>query len=195
MMLDHALFVDAREPAPGAILDTRAIRTVSGGGSIPARRLWPVHRSQLCRAVGNELRKLRCVQVATCRCPRDIGEDEAKAFFAGFIVAALQFYRTDRDGQCGLRVNFFCDREQAVSEGDGSGGRQDEAYLISFVVRPGGYLSLVVLHYGYAFGHAGYRHGFILSVVSPKATVAEGVAFAITNRATPEADADRGMGA
>lgn len=192
MMLHHAKFVDACAPVPGAVLDVRAIRAVSGGGPIHARRLGAIHRGQFCRAVGNELRQLRCVQVATCRCARDIGEDEAKAFFAAVIVAALKFHRTDRDGQCGLRVNVFCDREQAVGESDGPGGRQDEAYLITFVVRPGGDLSLVVLHYRYAVDHTGYRHGFILSVVSPKATVVEGVAAA---SATPEAGPDLEMGA
>jgi len=185
MMLEQARCIEVVEPPAGAAIDETQIRSVSGGGAVLAKRLEPIKFGQYRSAVGNELRKLRCVHVATCRCPRDIGEDEAKAFFAAVVVAALKFYRTNRDGQCGLRVNVFCDREQAVGEGDRTGGRQDEAYLITFIVRPGGNIALVVLHYRYAAGHAGYRHGFILTVVSPKATVAEGVASFYG--ATPEA--------
>jgi hypothetical protein len=184
MTLDQARIIQAFPPQAGSVIDPARVRTVSGGGPVLSQRLWPIKFSKFRRAVRNEFRKASRVHVATCRCPRDIGEDQAKAFFAAVIMAYLQFYRMDRDGQCGLRVNFLCDGEQPVGERDGSGGGQDEAYLITFIIRPGGYLSLVVLHYRRAAGHVGYRHGLILSVVSCIPTVAEGVAAA---NATPEA--------
>ena len=46
MMLDHARFVDGCAPLPGEVLDVRAIRVVSGGAPVLARRLYlPQRRS------------------------------------------------------------------------------------------------------------------------------------------------------
>jgi hypothetical protein len=184
MSLDHVRIIEARPPRAGAAINFERIRYIGGGAPVLARRLWPIDVLHRSAAGGGHFRKAGDVHVAACRCPDDVFEHEAHAFFAKVIMAYLQFYRIDGNGQRGLRIDFFCDGQKAVGERDGGSGRQNEAVRVTFIFRPQSHFPIVVLHYRNAAGHARHRHGFILSVGVASQTVAEGVAAA---NAIPEA--------